>query len=128
MKRIAIIAGVSLMAACSPAETEAPAEEAVAEAVVEAPAEESMAGTYNVTSEDGNGVTTIAEDGTFTNTVDGEVTDTGTFARVDGKSCFTSSKEGSVAECWTDAEPAADGSWTATSDDGRVVTVVRAPA
>ncbi len=121
MKRIVAIASIAVLAACSPAETEAPAEEAAAEA----PAEESMVGTYDVTTEEGSGTTTIDVDGNYTNTVDGEVTDTGTVARVDGKACFTSSEEGAVAECWTDSEPAEDGSWVATSDEGVAVTVRR---
>ncbi|WP_114520051.1 hypothetical protein [Altererythrobacter sp. ZODW24] len=120
MKRIVAIASIAVLAACSPA-AEAPVEEAVAEA----PAEESMAGTYEVSTEEGSGTTTIDVDGNFTNTVDGEVTDTGTMARVDGKSCFTSSEEGAEARCWTDSEPAEDGSWVATSDEGETVTVRR---
>lgn len=83
-----------------------------------------VAGTYEVTWPDGaTSVTTINEDGTFTST-QGEETASGTVTDVDGKACFDSDGDEEGAMCWTGGEPAEDGSFSSTADDGTVVTVV----
>ncbi len=123
MKKLIAIAGAAALAACS--QGEAPAEEDANAAAAEAPAEEeSMAGTYDVTAADGTvTATTIDADGNYTVTAGDEQVASGTVAVTNGQTCFNSSEEGSAPECWTDGEPAEDGSWVATSDDGETVTV-----
>lgn len=122
MKKIIVLAGCAVLAACSGGET--PAEPDAETMTAEAPAEDSMAGTYDVTNADGStGTTTIDADGNYTSTAADGTVATGTVARVNGQTCFNSSEEGSAPDCWTDGEPAADGSWVATSDDGVKVTV-----
>lgn len=128
MRKLIILAVPFTLAACA---QEAAVEEAVTEDVA-AVAEEMMT-TPNgialplvaeVTGEDGPmGVTTVNADGTFMDvSADGETTNEGTYEVVDGKGCFTSG-DGEV-ECWTEGEPAEDGSFTVTSDEGVVQTVM----
>ena len=132
MKKLAIIAGLGLLAACSkPAPSEPAAEETVAapEAPAAASANGSPAGTYTVVAADGTtGTSVLNADGTFTDTAaDGTVAE-GTWAVVDGKTCFTGKEEGAKPVCWTESAPGEDGSFTATSDSGETVTVKPAPA
>lgn len=127
MKKLIALASVAVLAACSPAETEAPVvEETVA--AVEAMPGSVTPGTYNVSRDDGTtSVFTLNEDGSFTS-VTGDETANGTSAVVDGKICFTGSEEGAEAECWTNSEVAADGSFSSVSDGGATVQVAFAEA
>lgn len=126
MKKLIAIASIAALAACSkPAdETPAPADTAMAEAT---PAVDTgtAPGTYTETDATGApaGTTTINADGTFETTdAKGTVTK-GTYARKDGKDCFTT--EGQSEEvCWTVTAPAADGSFTATNPDGSIVLTI----
>ncbi|MFZ1742480.1 MAG: hypothetical protein WAT93_06475 [Pontixanthobacter sp.] len=123
MKKLFVIAGVVALAACSKAEAPVEADKTETAAAV-APAEESMAGTYDVTNADGTtGSTTVDADGNYVDMVDGKETARGTIKVTKGQTCFNSSEKGSAPECWTDGEPAADGSWVSTSDEGVKVTV-----
>ena len=127
MKKIIVLASCLALAACS--KGDAPAEPD-AEVTAETPAAaDSMAGTYEATAADGSKSTTVmAEDGSYTETAaDGTVT-TGTVAMVKDQTCFNSSAEGAAPSCWTDGEPAEDGSWVATNDDGVAVTVRKVEA
>lgn len=124
MKKLTMIAGCVSLAACSGAD--APAEgEADTEIVsAEAPASEGLLGTYEVTNADGTvGTTTFDAEGGYISMADDAETGRGTVAMVNGQTCFNSAEEGSAPECWTDGEPAEDGSWVSTSDDGETVTV-----
>lgn len=132
MKKLAIIAGLGLLAACSePPPSEPAAEETVAapEAPAATTANGSAAGTYTVVTADGTTATSVLNaDGTYADTAaDGTVAE-GTWAVVDGKTCFTGKEEGAKPECWTESAPGEDGSFTATSDSGETVTVKPAPA
>ncbi len=125
MKKMILLAGVAALAACTPSEPEAPVAE---ETVAAAPAGSVAAGTYDVAWSDGSVSSfTINDDGTYSGTRD-DVTDTGTYEVKDGKICFTSSAEGSEAECWTNSEAAADGSFTSVSDAGETVSLTVAAA
>jgi len=127
MKKLIAFASVAALAACSPAETEAPAvEETVA---VEAVAGSVAPGDYTVTWADSSTSTfTLNEDGTYVAVRNGETVE-GTSAIVDGKICFTDSTEGAEAECWTNSAVGADGGFTSVSDAGENVTLsVAAPA
>jgi len=132
MKKIAIIAAIAALASCSkPAPTEPVAEETVpvTETAAATSANGSAAGTYTVVAADGStGTSVLNADGTYSDTsADGTVAE-GTWAVVDGKTCFTGKEEGAKAVCWTESAPGADGSFTATSDSGETVTVKPAPA
>lgn len=126
MRKIALLMGPLALVACSsePAEEEAPAEEVVVEEVAPTVANGSATGAFTVTAADGTVTTsTINEDWTYADTAaDGSVLASGTWAVVDGKTCFTPTD--GEAECWTESAPGDDGSFTATSDTGAVVTVM----
>ena len=83
-------------------------------------------GTFEVTAADGTkGKTVLNADGTYTDSdASGKETAQGAWSVTDGKTCFDpEGDEGPT--CWTETAPAADGSFTATSDKGEVVTVKR---
>lgn len=70
------------------------------------------------------GLSTLNADGTYQDLdAEGGVVAEGTWAVVEGKTCFTPTTEGVDPQCWTESEPAEDGSFTATSDGGDEVTV-----
>lgn len=129
MRKIALFVAPLVLAACAqepaeePAATEEPAAEAEAPAMVTANG--AGPGTYEVTAADGTvGTTVLNADGTYTDTdAEGAVVAEGSWAVVDGKTCFTPTTEGMEAMCFTESAIAADGSFTATGDDGTVVTV-----
>ncbi|MFO6447427.1 hypothetical protein ACLBKU_09820 [Erythrobacter sp. NE805] len=128
MKRYAILASFAVLAACSKPASEAPADEetpAAAETAAAAmtTANGSPAGTYTVVDAKGTeGTSVLNADGTYVDTAaDGAVTE-GRWAVVDGRTCFTAG-EGKLPTCWTESAPGADGSFTATSENGESVTV-----
>ncbi|HSG33730.1 MAG TPA: hypothetical protein VLA37_04285 [Sphingomonadaceae bacterium] len=124
MKKLILIAGVLAIAGCQA--------EPVEEPVVEEPepaamvtANGSPAGVYDATAPDGTVTTsTLNADGTYTDTdASGAVIAEGTWAVTDGKTCFSPTTEGATAMCYTETAPGADGSFTATPDEGDPVTV-----
>lgn len=130
MKKIVIAAGLVVLAACNQAE---PAPEPTAEATEAAAptaANGSPAGAYTATAADGTvTTTTLNADGTYTDVdADGATVAEGTWAVTDGKTCFTPTTEGVEPMCYTETAPAADGSFTATPDEGEPVTVKPAAA
>jgi hypothetical protein len=126
MKKMIGFASVAALAACSPAETEAPAVEETA--AVDAVAGSVAPGDYNVTWEDGATSTfTLNEDGTYIAVREGETVE-GTSEVVEGKVCFTASAEGAETQCWTNSEVGEDGGFTSASDDGMNVTLSVAAA
>ncbi|UIP05671.1 hypothetical protein LY632_08080 [Erythrobacter sp. SDW2] len=121
-----LLVGLVAVAACSkPAPAPAPEPAAEETAAAPAVANGSGPGTYEVTGEDGSvGTSIINADGTYSDLdADGKVVAEGTWAVKDGKTCFTPKAEGAEEECYTESAPAADGSFTATSDKGGSVTV-----
>ena len=126
MKKIILLAALSMLAACSQKteeKKETPAEP-VAEAAP-APAADSgtTPGTYDVKMADGTmGTTTINADGTYVDTDAKGKQVKGLYATHDGKDCFDPEGD-EMGMCWAVSKPAADGSFTATADDGTVVTV-----
>ena len=123
-----LLLGLAGLAACSkPAPDPAPeptAEETTA-AATPAVANGSAPGTYEVVAADGSiGTSVINADGTYSDMdAEGKVIAEGTWAVVDGKTCFTPTTEGVAAMCFTETAPAEDGSFTATPDEGDPVTV-----
>lgn len=128
MKKLIVFAAIAALGACSQKSEEAPApaDTALAEA---APATGTAAGSYDVFAADGSamGETVINADGTYEDIDKDGKTVKGTFAVRDGKDCFD--EEGDTPEmCWTLTPPAADGSFTATSQDGKTVVTVKPSA
>ena len=116
MKKWIGLVGIATLAACQQAE--APAEE---EAATEAAAPEaaSIVGTYEETNADGKVVTTaINEDGTYTESIDGAVTESGTWTQADGQDCFDPEGDEAPTRCFTTSEMAEDGTFTATPVGG----------
>ena len=111
------------LAACNSAAKEseeaAPADTTAAATEAAAAAPTSVAGTYDATTKDGTKFTsTLNPDGTYQDTdAAGKVTEKGMWADHDGKTCFD--PEGDEAgTCYTVGEAQADGTQTATPDDG----------
>lgn len=126
MRKLIVLASVFALAACGGETAEEPAAVETPEAAAPATvANGSGAGTYTVTTADGTEFTAqINEDGTYSDTAaDGTVMAEGTWAVTDGKTCFTPTTEGVEPECFTESPAGEDGSFTATSDAGDVVTV-----
>jgi hypothetical protein len=125
MKKLALLAAVAALSACSQKAEEAPAatDTAMAEATPMADASVTP-GTYDVKMADGTmGKTVINADGTYVDTDKDGKEIKGTFARKDGKDCFD--PEGDAPEaCWTVTPPGADGSFTATTPDGKTTVTV----
>lgn len=128
MKKLIALASIAALAACSQKAEEAPVA-ADTVAAVETPAMGTAPGTYDVFAADGSpaGKTTINPDGTYEETDKDGKASKGTFAVKDGKDCFD--EEGDVADvCWAVTAPGADGSFTATSADGKTVLTVKPSA
>ncbi len=131
MKRLALLAGVALLASCG-SKTE-PAPDAMSSADATMPMDAAASpgaamgpapGSYDVTGPDGAKlVATLMADGTYVDRNEaGKVLEKGKWAVKDGKTCFDD--DGDKAEvCYTDSAPAADGSFTATEADGKVTQV-----
>ena len=131
MKRLALIAGIALLASCGSKE---PAPEPTTTADASMPMDVSAAasaapvaavtpGSYDVTGPDGTRtVDTLMADGTYvTRDLNDKVTDKGTWTSKDGKTCFTST--GKAEMCYAETPHAADGSFSATGPDGKVTQV-----
>lgn len=127
MKKWIALASVAALAAC--AEPEAPAPEPVEEEVAEAPTAIDggpLAGSYDTVDPDGNNAKwTLFDDGTFSLAAEGVDPVTGTFTSEDTKFCADPAGDEEGESCWTLTEPSEDGSWTATGEDGVVLTVTR---
>ncbi|MBN8846394.1 MAG: hypothetical protein J0H88_24440 [Sphingomonadales bacterium] len=126
MKKIVLIAALSMLAACSQ-KTEEKKEVAPEPAATAAPAPAAdsgtQPGTYDVKMADGTvTTTTINADGTYVDTDAKGKQVKGLYATHDGKDCFDPEGD-EMGMCWAVSKPGADGSFTATADDGTVVTV-----
>ena len=126
MKRLVLVTMLTgALAACGDAAEEAddtaPAATAETAEAVPAATATSSAGNYQVSSADGTAWTAnLNADGTYEDLdAAGKVTETGTWEdRPDGKTCFDSEGGDDTVVCFTVGEAAADGSMTATPDDG----------
>ena len=128
-KLVLLLLPLTVLAACSSEPAEEPVVEETAAVGVTA-ANGSPAGAYEATAADGTvTTTTLNADGTYTD-VDaaGATVAEGTWAVTDGKTCFMPTTEGVTPMCYTESAPAADGSFTATPDEGEPVTVKPAAA
>lgn len=131
MRNLLFLASIATLAACSEPAPEPATEEATAEpaTMAEAPAP----GDYVAVYEDGTEQPfTMNADGTWTGTgLDGAPAN-GSYAQVDGKTCFTTDPPAEDDSCWTNSPAAADGSFETVNDQGVKATVkpaaVEAPA
>ena len=127
MKRLIALSSVVVLAACG-SEAPPPAAEPTEE-VAEAPTAIDggpLAGSYSTVDAEGNeAVWTLFEDGTFSLAAEGMDPVTGTFTSEDTEFCADPSGDDEGESCWTLTEPGEDGSWTATAEDGSVLTVTR---
>lgn len=142
MKKLILFASIASLAtlgACAkPEEAAAPPEAAASEtmpmdagtASTEAMADPNAVqpGTYDIVDKDKKTATlTIAADNTYVFTTE-KGPQKGTVSAKDGKFCYDAEGDKDPTMCWKNGTPAADGTWTATSDDGQIVTVKRAAA
>ncbi len=128
MKRIALLAAIAAISACS---KPAPAPEADASATPAAAATniaadgKSSVGTYKVTTPKGEVLMDeVKADGTYSTTKDGKVVETG---RWEQKSpavyCYTKDEKDAVQKC--NEEKVENGVYTSKNPDGEVATVER---
>lgn len=126
---IAVLGTLALAACNKPAETP----EAAATTEAAAPAAEASApaapitpipGEYAVSDKDGKALSTVTlnADNTYRQQPAKGLAVAGIMKMVDGKTCFDPSGA-AEAVCYVDSPRAADGSFTATMDDGTVLTV-----
>ena len=143
MKKLVLVAGLSVaLAACGdnaapteePAATDAAAPaETVAEGAAETASRDVPTGTFEYMSDGDMTVTEVKPDGTYTDSKEGEVIESGTWKQdAEGRACFTETTppegEESKTVCFTTGETQPDGSFTATPDDGGEVLTVKKTA
>ncbi|WP_427968911.1 hypothetical protein [Altererythrobacter sp.] len=123
MRRRAIMMATVILAACSGGPAEDSADTGTETAMTLANG--SPAGTYYVAAADGTAsLVTVNADGTYSQvTPEGTDAAQGTFEVVDGKTCFKTRSVGAVPICYSETEPAEDGSYTATPDGGEPLSV-----
>ena len=128
MKKLILIAGIALLAACSEKQEAAAPETAASDAMpVDAGATPAVAeatpGAYDVTRADGTKlVSTLNADGTYQRDY-GESVEKGTWVGRGDQTCFD--PEGDAAEtCNTRGPSAAGGSFESTNPEGAVSKVV----
>jgi len=137
MKRIIVIAALAAVAACS---KPAPAPEATTEASAEASAEATpvaaaaplaadgkpSVGQYKVTTHDGKILMEdVKADGTYVDTIDGKVVETGKWEQKSpAQYCFTKDEAGAKQKCNTE-QVDDKGVWTSVDAEGKTATVVR---
>lgn len=134
MRGIVLVAALAALAACNEraADPAAGATDAAAAATPTAAAEvmaadgKSPVGNYRITTAEGEEfMEELKADGTYVQTKDGEVTETGRWEqKTPSNYCYTSDEEGSTQECNTE-QVDANGVWTTVNPEGETATVVR---
>ena len=134
MKRLIIAAAVVALAGCK-SEAPAPEATATAEATTAAAAEPLAAdgkptpGNFKITTADGKiGMEEVKADGTYVDTIDGKVVETGKWVQKSPTEyCYTKDGEGAKEVCNTEGVDA-KGVWTSTNPEGKTATVERVEA
>ena len=127
MKKLVMLAALTMLSACSQkAEESKDAPAAPVETAAPAPVANpgTAPGRYDVKMADGTVASTVINaDGSYED-IDpkGKTVKKGKYTHKDGKDCFDPDGD-EPGMCWSTSKPAADGSFTATADDGTVVTV-----
>jgi hypothetical protein len=80
-----------------------------------------MAGTYDFVNAGKATTTVMKEDGSYTDSVDGKVTESGTWTTKNGETCFQDSEHKNPEQCWLTTKADANGKFVATSTDGKTV-------
>jgi len=126
MRHVALLAAVTALSACNGAENDAtPLVDETVIAADEASEGPATPGTYQVSLADGStGTSVLSQDGTYMDTF-GEETETGTWSNEGGQACFDPEGADAPPRCYAISETAADGSFTATPDDGEPVNIRR---
>ena len=129
MKKLMVVAACGLLAACGSNEAEEPVEpiETTAPAgTTDTATAGQMAGTYEMTMNDGTVVRQqVNADGTYVDTdMDGNELERGTWRQQGDQLCYDANGA-DPEECWTGGTPGADGSFEATGADGTSITVRR---
>lgn len=127
MEKFLILAACGALAACGSNDAdEAPETIETDVAVTDTASADQMAGTYEVTMEDGT-VTRqrVNADGTYVDTdLEGNETERGTWRQNGEELCYD--PEGAEGEtCWTGGVQGPDGTFSASTTDGSVTTTVR---
>ena len=133
MKKIVFVAALAALAACSKPDAAPVADATEQAAAIAAPAAQTVAadgkpstGTYKITTADGKVyMEEDKPDGTYVETQDGKVTETGKWVQKSPEQfCTTKDEAGAKERCGT--EKVDDkGVWTSVNPDGKTVTIVR---
>lgn len=134
MKKIMFVAALATLAACSQQDA-APAADATEQAAATPAASVSQSvaadgkastGTFQVTTADGKLVTEeVKADGTYVETQDGKVVETGRWEQKAPETyCYTKDEDGAKQVCSTEKVDE-KGVWTSVNPEGKTATVVR---
>ena len=123
MRNLILLAALGVaLAGCDRAAEEADEPTASAAPAATEAAADTMAGTYEFEVDGVKTTAVLNPDGTYTDSTEGTVTETGTWMEMDGKTCFD--PEGDPGEtCFTSTEPDAEGVFVATPDEGEPLTI-----
>lgn len=131
MQKLALIAAVAALSACSqkPAEPAPGASDTAAATPAASPnaAAATGAGTYEYTYKVKPTTTVMKEDGTYEDSQDGKVIETGKWSNKDGQTCFDD-VGANPPVCWNTTQPDSMGMFTATSIDGKTVLQIKKTA
>jgi len=124
MKKLVLAAALTgALAACgNPAEE---SDDPIAPSATEtAAAAEGWAGTYEFEVDGKTTTSALMADGTYTDTVDDEVVESGTWEEnAEGQVCFDPTGEDTPVTCFTAGEVAEDGTFVATPNEGEPLTI-----
>ena len=129
MKKIFVIAACGVLAACGSNEAEVSPETEMTTnqaGTTDTASANQMAGTYEMTMEDGTVVRQqVNADGTYVDTdLQGSELQRGTWRQEGSQLCYD--PDGAEPEeCWTGGTPGADGTFEATSGDGTTTATIR---